>query len=69
MAKKKLVRSRDEKMLCGVAAGIADYVGLDPSIIRLLWVVSILLPGPNLIIVLAYLVLCFVLPTENTGAS
>ncbi len=69
MAKKKLVRSRDEKMLCGVAAGIADYVGLDPSIIRLLWVVSILLPGPNLIIVLAYLVLCFVLPAENTGAS
>jgi len=66
---KKLTRSRDDKMLCGVAAGIARYLDVDPTLVRLAWVVAILLPGPNAIIVLLYLVLCFVLPLETPGAS
>ena len=66
---KRLTRSRDDKMLCGVAAGIARYLDVDPTLVRLAWVVAILLPGPNAIIVLLYLVLCFVLPLETPGAS
>lgn len=63
----KLTRSRDDKMLCGVAAGLADYLGLDPTLVRLAWVVAILLPGPNVIIVVAYLVLCIVIPVDVGG--
>jgi len=66
---KKLTRSRDDKMLCGVAAGIAGYLRLDPSIVRLAWVVAILLPGPNLIIVAAYVVLCIVMPLDTSGGD
>jgi phage shock protein C len=67
MGGRRLVRSRDDKMICGVAAGIAHYFGLDPTIVRLAWVVAILLPGPNLILLVAYLVLCIVLPLDVTG--
>lgn len=69
MAKKRLTRSRDDKMLCGVAAGIAEYLGMDPTIVRLAWVIAILLPVSNVIVVLVYLVLCFVLPLEASGEA
>ena len=69
MDRKRLTRSRDDKMLCGVAAGIAHYLDVDPTLVRLAWVVAILLPGPNIAIVLVYLVLCFVLPPETPGVS
>ncbi len=65
MAARKLARSRDEKMVGGVAAGIAHYVDLDPTLVRLLWVVAVLLPGPGFLVVLAYLVLWVVLPLDT----
>lgn len=39
MDPKKLYRSSTNKMVCGVCGGIADYVNIDPTVIRLLWVV------------------------------
>ena len=35
---KRLYRLRNERMICGVCGGIADYFGIDPTLIRLLWV-------------------------------
>ncbi|MEG1504996.1 MAG: PspC domain-containing protein, partial [Lachnospiraceae bacterium] len=32
---KKLYRSREQRMLCGVCGGIAEYFGMDPTLIRL----------------------------------
>lgn len=37
MKGKKLYRSSDDRMLCGVCAGIAEYFGIDPTLIRLAW--------------------------------
>ncbi len=68
MSTKKLMRSRDDKMLFGVAAGIAHYLGIDPTIVRLAWVAAILLPGPNIIIVALYAVLAFIMPLDATGS-
>jgi phage shock protein C len=68
MSSKKLMRSRDDKMLFGVAAGIAHYFGIDPSIVRLVWVVAILLPGPNIIIVALYALMAFIMPLDSTGS-
>lgn len=56
--RKRLVRS-DDKMIAGVAAGLAEYFGIDVVLARVLFVASFLLPGPN---VLVYLVLWFVMP-------
>jgi phage shock protein PspC (stress-responsive transcriptional regulator) len=69
MADRRFVRSADEKMVCGVAAGVARYFGVDPTFVRLAWVVAILLPGPNLILILAYLVLCILMPQDVTGGG
>ncbi|NLP16546.1 MAG: PspC domain-containing protein [Clostridiales bacterium] len=38
MEPKKLYRSNRDKMICGVCAGIAEYLNMDPTVIRLLWV-------------------------------
>jgi phage shock protein C len=62
MKNKKLVRKQDDRMLFGVAAGLADYVGVDPVIIRLLFVLLTLLGAHG---VLIYLVLLIVMPEEE----
>jgi phage shock protein C len=65
---RKLVRSRDDKMLCGVAAGIAHYLDIDPTIVRLLWVLAVVVPGSNIIVVAVYLLLCLLMPMEVPGS-
>ena len=57
---KKLYKSTDKK-LCGVCAGIAEYFNIDPTVIRLLWVVGTLFVGAGL---LAYIVAAIVMPNK-----
>ena len=45
MEPKKLYRSATNKMICGVCQGIAEYINLDPTIVRLLWVLFSLSGG------------------------
>lgn len=58
---RRLTRSRD-RWLGGVCGGLAEYVGLDPAVVRVLFVASMLLPGPQ---VLLYAVLWFVMPDSG----
>jgi phage shock protein C len=64
MNNKKLYRSMVDKKLCGVCGGIAEYFNLDPTIIRLLWVVMTLFtaafPG-----VLAYIICTLIVPQQD----
>lgn len=57
-----LVRPRDGRIIGGVCAGLAQRYGWRPINIRLAFVVSCLLPGPQ---VLIYLVLWIILPSEH----
>ncbi|GAB93666.1 PspC domain-containing protein [Gordonia rhizosphera] len=57
----RLMRSRDDAWLGGVCGGIAKRFGWDAAIVRALFVVSILLPGPQ---VLLYIALWIVIPRE-----
>lgn len=59
---KRLARSED-RWIGGVAGGLANYFGLDPALVRVLFVASLLLPGPQ---VLIYVILWFIMP--NSGA-
>ena len=61
MESKRLYKSRTEKMLGGVCGGIAEYFGIDPTIVRLLWVVAIFCWCGGL---LAYLIAYIVVPRE-----
>jgi phage shock protein PspC (stress-responsive transcriptional regulator) len=56
-----LTRPRDDRWIAGVCAGLARRFGMSPNIVRLLFVLSCLLPGPQFLI---YLVLWAIMPSE-----
>ena len=57
--RKRLYRVEQGKMLCGVCGGIAEYFDLDPSLVRLGWIVFCALGGSG---VLAYIIAALVMP-------
>jgi phage shock protein C len=59
---KRLTRSK-EKMIAGVAAGLANYFDIDPTIVRILFVVIAFAGGASL---LAYLIMWIIVPEEKT---
>jgi phage shock protein C len=59
---KQLTRSRSNRMIAGVCAGFAEYLNLDPTVMRLLFVLGFFLAGPG--IVLAYIIMAIVTPEE-----
>ena len=61
--RKRLYKSRNNKMICGVCAGIADYFNIDPSIVRVLWAVLALAAGSG---ILAYILCAIILPEGDT---
>ncbi len=62
MSDKKLVSKQSDKLFLGVASGVADYIGIDPVIVRLLFVLFTLWHGWGLLI---YIVLAIVMPVEH----
>ena len=58
---KRLYKSKKEKMIDGVCGGIAEYINIDPTIIRLLWVFLVLCAGTG---ILAYIVAMIIIPRE-----
>ncbi|HLL62217.1 MAG TPA: PspC domain-containing protein [Propionibacteriaceae bacterium] len=52
-----LYRPREDRVIAGVCSGIARRFGIDPTIVRILFVASLLLPGPQILIYLAAWVL------------
>lgn len=58
---KKLYKSTTDRKLCGVCAGIANYLNIDPTVVRLLWALITFLGGAGLI---AYIVCALVIPDE-----
>ncbi|MFN2106099.1 MAG: PspC domain-containing protein [Candidatus Promineifilaceae bacterium] len=66
MSEKRLVRTQDDKMLLGVAGGIAQYLAIDPAIVRIAFVLLTLLHGWGLII---YFVMAIIMPVEGSPVS
>jgi len=56
---KKLYRIKEGKMLAGVCAGVGEYFEIDPTIIRLAWIVAFFCAGAGL---LAYVIAAIVVP-------
>lgn len=61
--RKRLYRVEQGKMLCGVCGGIAEYFDLDPSLVRLGWIIFCALGGSG---VLAYIIAAIVIPTKSS---
>ena len=58
---KKLYRSRKSRILAGVCGGVAEYLNLDPTIIRVVWVFFCLICGVG---VLAYMIALLLIPNS-----
>jgi len=61
----RLYRSRDDRIIAGVAGGLAGHLNIDPSIVRILWVVLVPLTGG--FIILLYLVMAAIVPKQAFG--
>ena len=60
---KKLYRNTSNKMIVGVCSGLADYLKVDPTIVRLIWaLVSLFGPG-----ILAYIIAALIIPEKPSN--
>ena len=57
---KKLYRNTKNKMIAGVCSGLAEYINIDPTIVRLIWAL-IAFSGAGL---LAYLIAAIIIPEK-----
>jgi phage shock protein PspC (stress-responsive transcriptional regulator) len=64
---RRLYRSRRDSILGGVAAGVADYFDMDPSIVRVVWAVLALVTGG--IFLVLYIVMWIVVPEGPSAAT
>jgi phage shock protein C len=66
MSKKKLYKSRKNKMVGGVCGGLAEYLNMDPTIVRIIAGILCLVKGIG---VLVYLIMCIVMPYDEEDFS
>lgn len=59
MSNKRLYKSSVNCMICGVCGGIAEYFDIDPTLVRLAWIVLSMFGGSG---ILAYIVAAIVIP-------
>ena len=62
MNKKRLYKVEDGKKIAGVCGGLAEYLDIDPTIIRLIWAICIFFFGSG---ALAYIVAALVMPKKS----
>jgi len=58
---KKLYKSEENRILCGVCGGIGEYFGIDPTLIRILWVTFAFMGSG----ILAYIIACLIVPKRE----
>ena len=61
---KKLYRSTTDKKLAGVCAGVAKYLNMDPTVVRILWAILSLFFGGGILI---YIICAFIIPEEPSN--
>jgi len=66
MNNKLLTRSVKDRMFAGVCGGLGDYLGMDPTVVRLIFVLLFFVTGPG--VLLAYLIMALIVPEAATQA-
>ncbi len=64
---RRLYRSRTDRQMTGVAGGLADYLGVDPTVVRIVWVVAAFVTFP--VAPIAYVALAFIMPQEPVSTD
>ena len=63
---RRLYRCRENRVIAGVASGVAEFFGLDPTLVRVLWFLSIFFGGVSLLL---YIGLAIIVPLEPLAAG
>jgi len=63
---RRLYRCRENRVIAGVASGVAEFFGLDPTLVRVLWFLSIFFGGVSLLL---YIGLAIIVPLEPLPAG
>ena len=63
---RRLERNPDNKIIAGVASGVADFFGLDPTVVRVVWALTMLLGGLGVIV---YIILWIVVPEGDSDRT
>jgi len=63
MNEKKLLRSKKERMIGGVCGGLGNYLNIDPTIVRLIFVLSFIFLFQSSLLI--YLLLLIIIPEEQ----
>lgn len=58
---KKIYRSSRNRIIAGVCGGLAEYLNIDPTIVRVLWVLFMCIGGSG---ILAYIICALIIPSE-----
>lgn len=66
MSTRRLVRPRDDRWIAGVCSGLARYFNMSPNLMRLIFVLSCILPGTQALI---YIALWIVVPNEDRAPA
>ena len=65
MTTRKLMRSTDDRLIFGVCGGLGEYFGIDPTVVRVVWVVASLLFGMGITGIILYLILWLLIPPAS----
>lgn len=63
---KRLYRSRNDQKIAGVCGGLAEYFGIDSTLVRLLWLVSIFVFGTGFLL---YFIAAIIIPERGTTSA
>ncbi|MGE5557812.1 MAG: PspC domain-containing protein [Bacillota bacterium] len=66
MSQTRLARSRGNRIIAGVAGGMAEYFNLDVSLVRLIWALAVFMGGGGLFL---YILAWIIIPEENAPAQ
>ncbi|MCD8217102.1 MAG: PspC domain-containing protein [Clostridiales bacterium] len=59
--RKRLYKSEDNRVICGVCGGVGEYLGVDPTIVRLIWALLIIFAGLGFWI---YIIAAIIIPRQ-----
>ncbi|MEF2574311.1 MAG: PspC domain-containing protein, partial [Eisenbergiella sp.] len=61
----KLYRSRSNRMICGVCGGLGTFLGVDATVVRVLYAVISLLAGAGFLGLVLYFILAVIIPEDD----
>jgi len=67
--RRRLTRSTANRKLAGVCGGLADYLAIDATAVRLLWIVLTIVPGAIVLGIVAYIVAWFIMPGPEAAGG